>query len=154
MALSHDDLLLAGDISTGTITIWEAATNTPRKLILYQGNGAVRLSFSPSEQILAYSSYDVTVRLWGTRPGLLRGKSEESERPHKYYMKRVVFSPCGPHVASRDQGGSIVMWNTRKGTERYRFRTTVASTRDPEFSPDGRWLVSWASRDNVKAWNT
>ncbi|PWY93076.1 WD40 repeat-like protein [Aspergillus sclerotioniger CBS 115572] len=154
MSLGHDDLLMEGYNSGDTVDIWEAATSTHRQLVLYQVYGPVKLSFSPAEQILAYSSHDGTVKLWDTRLGIRQGKPEKRERPHKDIVDRVVFSPGGRYVASRDWSGRIVMWDAEKGTERYHFQTTAAPTRDLLFSPDGRWLVSWASKNNIKAWNT
>ena len=69
------------------------------------------LAFSPTDPILASSSWDKTVRLWDVYDG--KGVLESLD--HSHDVLALAFRPDGKQLASATLDGSIYFWNPQEG---------------------------------------
>jgi MFS family permease len=95
--------------------------------------------FPDGNRLIAVGHNDRTIRIWdiGTRRQL-----KPLPAPNGW-LRSFVLSPEGGHVAARDFGGSVVLWDTRSGSRVAGFTAGASSSSQTlSFSPDGSQVLS------------
>ena len=107
------------------------------------------MSFHPSGELIATSSWDRTVRLWDARTGDFR----QSLAGHQDWVHHVAFSPDGARIATAGADGAIKLWDTASSQELSTLRGHTKNVTCVTFCPDGRRLASSSSDQTVKIWD-
>ncbi|KAM7483673.1 hypothetical protein LguiB_008256 [Lonicera macranthoides] len=105
------EVICAGTLDSFEIYVWSMKTG--RLLDVLSGHeGPVHgLTFSPTNAILASSSWDRTVRLWD----VFEGKGAVETFPHTHDVLTVVYRPDGKQLASSTLDGQIHFWDPIEG---------------------------------------
>lgn len=109
------EVICAGSLDSFQIFVWSMKTG---KLLdeLSGHEGPVHgLKFSPSNAILASSSWDKTIRLWD----VFEGKGSVETFPHTHDVLTVVYRPDGKQLASSTLDGQIHFWDPLNGELMY-----------------------------------
>ncbi|XP_020581444.1 periodic tryptophan protein 2 homolog [Phalaenopsis equestris] len=116
------EIICAGTVDSFEIFVWSMKTG--RLLDILSGHqGPVHgLMFSPTNAILASSSWDKTVRLWD----VFEGKGAVETFQHNHDVLTVVFRPDGKQVACSTLDGQIIFWDSLDGILMY----TIEGKRD------------------------
>lgn len=99
------------------VTVWDAATCQPVRVLVGHRYSVNSVVFSPDGSCIASGSDDETIRLWDTASGALirtftgHRTSMWQKMSSKYgSVKAVDFSPNGRYLASGSQDGSVQIW--------------------------------------------
>jgi WD40 repeat protein len=84
----------------------------------HEGGAVTDLQFTSDGKRLASSGVDDTVRLWSTAD-LTKPKLEQTFDDHESRAFGAAFSPDGSLLASVDWAEKIVVWDLKKGAERW-----------------------------------
>nr|GMD32397.1 periodic tryptophan protein 2 homolog [Ipomoea batatas] len=116
------EVICAGTLDSFEIYVWSMKTG--RLLDVLSGHeGPVHgLVFSPTNAILASSSWDKSVRLWD----VFDGKGAVETFPHTHDVLTVVYRPDGKQLASSTLDGQIHFWDPIEGLLMY----TIEGRRD------------------------
>ncbi|KAK1588701.1 hypothetical protein Q3G72_026191 [Acer saccharum] len=116
------EVICAGTLDSFEIFVWSMKTG--RLLDILSGHeGPVHgLAFSPTNAILASSSWDKTVRLWD----VFEGKGSVEPFPHTHDVLTVVYRPDGKQLACSTLDGQIHFWDPINGDLMY----TIEGRRD------------------------
>lgn len=116
------EVICAGTFDSFEIFIWSMKTG--RLLDILSGHeGPVHgLMFSPTNAVLASSSWDKTVRLWD----VFEGKGTIETFAHTHDVLTVVYRPDGKQLACSTLEGNINFWDTLEGVLMY----TIEGRRD------------------------
>ncbi|KAK1576270.1 hypothetical protein Q3G72_012551 [Acer saccharum] len=97
------EVICAGTLDSFAIFVWSMKTG--RLLDILSGHeGPVHgMAFSPTNAILASSSWDKTIRLWD----VFEGKGSVKPFPHTHDVLRVVYHPDGKQLACSTLDGQI-----------------------------------------------
>ncbi|XP_021859152.2 periodic tryptophan protein 2 [Spinacia oleracea] len=116
------EVICAGTLDSFEIFVWSMKTG--RLLDVLSGHeGPVHgLMFSPSNAILASSSWDKTVRLWD----VFEGKGSVETFQHVHDVLTVVYRPDGKQLACSTLDGLISFWDPLEGSLMY----TIEGRRD------------------------
>lgn len=106
------EVICAGTLDSFEIFVWSMKTG--RLLDVLSGHeGPVHgLMFSPSNAILASSSWDKTVRLWD----VFEGKGSVETFQHVHDVLTVVYRPDGKQLACSTLDGLINFWDPLDGS--------------------------------------
>ena len=137
---------------------------TGEPLLVLRGEA---LAFSPDGKILATADIEGTIRLWNpdtgeqlrtfVQPGLTDTNQEPPivKRPTRR-IKGLAFSPNGTTLVSRDDHGTIQLWNVSDGR-----RLSTTNTRTGRiyafasvFSQDKPIFMTADEKGTVHTWNT
>ncbi|GLU14598.1 hypothetical protein SLE2022_311590 [Rubroshorea leprosula] len=116
------EVICAGTLDSFEIFVWSMKTG--RLLDILSGHeGPVHgLMFSPTNAIVASSSWDKTVRLWD----VFEGKGAVETFPHTHDVLTVVYRPDGKQLACSTLDGQIHFWDPLDGLLMY----TIEGRRD------------------------
>ncbi|KAJ9692558.1 hypothetical protein PVL29_011551 [Vitis rotundifolia] len=116
------EVICAGTLDSFEIFVWSMKTG--RLLDILSGHeGPVHgLMFSPTNAILASSSWDKTVRLWD----VFEGKGAVETFNHTHDVLTVVYRPDGKQLACSTLDGQIHFWDPIDGLLMY----TIEGRRD------------------------
>lgn len=116
------EVICAGTLDSFEIFVWSMKTG--RLLDVLSGHeGPVHgLMFSPTNAILASSSWDRTVRLWD----VFEGKGAVETFPHIHEVLTLVYRPDGRQLACSTLDGQIHFWDPIDGSLMY----TIEGRRD------------------------
>lgn len=116
------EVICAGTLDSFEIFVWSMKTG--RLLDVLGGHeGPVHgLTFSPTNAVLASSSWDKTVRLWN----VFEGKGAVETFPHTHDVLTVVCRPDGKQLACSTLDGQIHFWDPIDGLLMY----TIEGRRD------------------------
>ncbi len=78
---------------------------------------------------------------------------ESLKLPHPDIVIRVAWSPDGRLLASGSLNGSVKVWDTRTGAEKFSLHAHPKFIGSLAFSPDGRSLATGGEDDKVKLWD-
>ncbi|CAL5327694.1 unnamed protein product [Camellia sinensis] len=134
------EVICAGTFDSYEIYVW--SLKTARLLDVLSGHeGPVHgLMFSPTNAILASSSWDKTVRLWD----VFEGKGAVETFPHTHDVLTVAYRPDGKQLACSTLDGQIHFWDTIDGVLMY----TIEGRRD---IAGGRLMTDRRSAANSSA---
>ncbi|CAK9164840.1 unnamed protein product [Ilex paraguariensis] len=109
------EVICAGTLDSFEVFVWSMKTG--RLLDVLSGHeGPVHgLMFSPTNAILASSSWDKTVRLWD----VFEGKGAVETFPHIHDVLAVVYRPDGKQLACSTLDGQIHFWDPIEGLLMY-----------------------------------
>ncbi|EPS71139.1 hypothetical protein M569_03614 [Genlisea aurea] len=116
------EVICAGTIDSFEIFVWSMKTGRLLDVLSGHAGPVHGLMFSPTNAILASSSWDKTVRLWDIFEG--RGGVEKFDHTHD--VLTVVFRPDGKQLACSTLDGHIHFWDPLQGLEMY----TIEGRRD------------------------
>ncbi|GAB2269473.1 U3 snoRNP protein [Dionaea muscipula] len=116
------EVVCAGTFDSFEIFVWSMKTG--RLLDILSGHeGPVHgLMFSPTNAVLASSSWDKTVRLWD----VFEGKGNVERFGHTHDVLTVAYRPDGKQLASSTLDGHIHFWDPLEGILMY----TIEGRRD------------------------
>ncbi|XP_050232821.1 periodic tryptophan protein 2 [Mercurialis annua] len=116
------EVICAGTLDSFEIFVWSMKTG--RLLDVLSGHeGPVHgLTFSPTNAVLASSSWDKTVRLWD----VFEGKGSVEPFTHTHDVLTVVYRPDGRQLACSSLDGQIHFWDPVDGLLMY----TIEGRRD------------------------
>lgn len=116
------EVIAAGTLDTFEIFVWSMKTG--RLLDILSGHeGPVHgLMFSPTNAILASSSWDRSVRLWD----VFQGKGAVETFPHTHDVLTLAYRPDGKQLACSTLDGQIHFWDPIDGKLMY----TIEGRRD------------------------
>ncbi|KAK1264557.1 hypothetical protein QJS04_geneDACA015656 [Acorus gramineus] len=116
------EVICAGTLDSFEIFVWSMKTG--RLLDVLSGHeGPVHgLMFSPTNAILASSSWDKTIKLWD----VFEGKGAVETFPHSHDVLTVVYRPDGKQLACSTLDGQIHFWDPLDGVLMY----TIEGRRD------------------------
>lgn len=139
--------------SPPTVSVWQVSDG--KRLNQFDGqekNNLVSMGISQDNKTLALGYFflgdaNVEVR------DIATGKIRFSAAKHKSPPQAFAFSPDGHFLVSGDYGGTLILWDCRKGT----LKTTMeaAHSKSAEgliFSPTGDLLISGSFDHTVKIW--
>ncbi|WP_069802672.1 WD40 repeat domain-containing serine/threonine protein kinase [Thermogemmatispora onikobensis] len=135
--------VLASSSEDGTVQVWDVAQQ--RRLLVYRGHrGAVRAVKGSTIGLFASGGVDGSVQVWdastGARSLLLL---DESRAP----ISALSWSPATTILASADEQGNVLLWETRNAALSARQRVLDAVSGQPvallalAWSPDGSQLA-------------
>lgn len=116
------EVICAGTKDSFEIFVWSMRTG--RLLDVLSGHEAPvhALMFSPTNAVLASSSFDKTVRLWD----VFDGKGAVETFPHTHDVLTVAYRPDGRQIACSTLDGQIHFWDPIEGLLMY----TIEGSRD------------------------
>ncbi|XAR50577.1 hypothetical protein NMG60_11004934 [Bertholletia excelsa] len=134
------EVICAGTLDSFEIFVWSMKTG--RLLDVLSGHeGPVHgLMFSPTNAILASSSWDKTVRLWD----VFEGKGAVEPFHHTHDVLTVVYRPDGKQLACSTLDGQIHFWDPINGL----LMSTIEGRRD---IAGGRLMTDRRSAANSSA---
>jgi WD40 repeat protein len=153
IAWNADGGLLAAAATDHRIYVWDVAklrqgSNSPEPLQVLTGHQAevTQISFSATNNLLASTSSDETVRIWEPIGG--------KELIHAAGTYPMRFSADGRRLAFKAGTQRLVRWELAAPSE-YRAVRSREAPKGPwsaDFSPDGRLLAS-AHGDGLRIWD-
>ncbi len=133
----------------GELFLWNTATGELTKKLAGHAGPLTGVSYHPSGNLIATSSWDRTIRLWDAGSGDLR----HSLAGHRDWVLHVEFSPDGGRIASCGADGAIKLWDSASCQELWTLRGHTKKVTSVTFRPDGRRLASSSSDQTVRIWD-
>ena len=147
LSFSPDGTTLASAGSSGTVILWDVATQ--ERIAALQGYAGRELSFSPDGTTLASAGSSGTVILWDVRT---QERITTLEGP-PYLVSSLSFSPNGALLAYGDSEGTIILWDVATRERVVTLQGHRSAVTSVSFSPDGTLLASGSEDYTVKLWD-
>jgi WD40 repeat protein len=112
VVFSPDGTLLASGTASGTVSLWDAATNQEQVIPTKHDGIVYALAFSPDGEILASAGQDGTVRLWN----VATKDTTAMIRIPETWVTSVAFSPDGTLLAFGSSDALIRLWDVAQVT--------------------------------------
>jgi eukaryotic-like serine/threonine-protein kinase len=133
----------------GELFLWNTTTGKLLTKLTGHAGPLTGVSYHPSGNLIATSSWDRTIRLWDAGTGDLR----YSLLGHHDWVLHAEFSPDGGRVATCGADGAIKLWDSASCQELWTLRGHTQKVTCVTFSPDGRRLASSSSDQTIKIWD-
>jgi WD40 repeat protein/beta-lactamase regulating signal transducer with metallopeptidase domain len=137
----------------GSVKIWGlgARRQTARLTLSGDMNLLCSVAYSPDGKTIAVGdgaqNTAGNVILWDVATRKVKATLEG----HELAVHTVVFSPDGTLIASGSADGTIRVWDTATGSERYAL-TGLSGVTELVFSPDGKLLAAAGETNGVTLW--
>ena len=147
VAFSHDGATLA----TGSIfvaNVWDTITGRWLAAATHPAE-VTAVAFSPVDDVLAFGSYDDTIRLWDVER---RGDIASLKGGFDGVLS-VAFSPEGATLAAGYQEGIVKLWDVARARAGLALEGHTSGVRSVAFSPDGATLASGSADETLRLWD-
>jgi WD40 repeat protein len=111
-----------------------------RQVSVRAGPGRIRRVVGPDGSVAVIRGHTVVLRS-GDRQLILAG--------HRDRVYSVAFSRLGGLLATASRDHDVRIWNVATGKQVARLQGANTAVHDAQFSPDGRWLVTAASKTGL-----
>ena len=149
LAFSRDGATLA----TGSFLVanlWDILTGRSVATATHPAE-VTAVAFSPVEAVLAFGSYDDTIRLWDVER---RGDIASLEGPSDGDgVLSLAFSPEGATLAAGYQQGIVKLWDVARAQAGLTLVGHMSQVRSVAFSPDGATLASGSADETLRLWD-
>ena len=132
---SDGRVVLTGS-ADGTAQLWETFTGRPLGRPMRHGDQVLCLAFSPDGRLVLTAGSDGKARLWNASSG----EKIEPAALHGDNIWSVAFSPDGRLFMTYGQDRMARFWDTKSGRSLCRPFGSRGMI-NPQFSPEGRWVV-------------
>ncbi|CAM6092951.1 unnamed protein product [Calypogeia fissa] len=105
------EVICAGSLDTFQIFVWSMKTGRLLDMLSGHEGPVFGLAFSPTDELLASSSWDKTVRLWD----VFKGKGGIETFSHTHDVLAVAYRPDGKQLACTTLDGNIHFWDPLEG---------------------------------------
>jgi WD40 repeat protein/predicted Ser/Thr protein kinase len=137
-------------IYTGTLRLWDIATNREIRTFPQAVDGLGRPRFSPDGKLLAHGTRNGIVRLFDCATGQL----VHCLAGHEGGVQAIAFSADGEALATGGADQSVRIWRIRGGSEILRLHGHQGRVSSVSFHPSGRYLASGSEQPGeVKIWD-
>ena len=153
VVFSPDGTKLAAGGTSGTVTIWDAASGQELISNTAHSQRITGLAFNPGSNLLAIAgdSPDALAKVWDVTSG-----NEIStflgHQDRRWGIEDIVFSPNGKYVATVAGDGSLRIWDPRTGQESL-VLLGASNVNGVDFCPDGRYLATVSSEGTATKWD-
>jgi WD40 repeat protein len=148
VAVAPDGKLMATADADG-VRLWDMQAATPPLVLSGQDVFAGPLAFSADGRMLAGTKRSRVV-LWE----IATKTRHQFGLGHNERISSLAFSPDGTVVAAGDFDGTIGLWNTKTGKERFRLDGHNAMVSAVVFVPGRQLLISAGDDATVHFWDT
>ncbi len=153
LAFSPDSKLLAMGEDDGIISLWDAQTAKPLRIITGSLGKISSVAFSPDGKTIVSGTW-----LGNFFPGVYLFDVESGKRIREYNghtgtVTSVAFSPDGKMLASASKDSTVKLWETATGRELFTLKSSTAAVNVVAFSPDGRLLASGGEDAQIRLWD-
>jgi RNA polymerase sigma factor (sigma-70 family) len=150
-----------------SVRLWDLASGQERSVMRAHPKRIHSLAVCPDGKTLAVAGEDKAIAIWDA----IGGQELLQLRGHTTDVERIAFSPDAKLLASVANGKdpitgtfwarnsnrqeterSIRLWDVATGRERPLIEG-IGGYFDVRFSPDGRWLGTWAFERGVEIWD-
>ncbi|KAG0576923.1 hypothetical protein M758_5G111300 [Ceratodon purpureus] len=107
------EIICAGTVDGFQIYVWSVKTGRLLDVLSGHEGPVYGLSFSPTSEMLASSSWDKTVKLWD----VFEGKGNVETFTHTHDVLTVVYRPDSKQIACSTLDGHIHFWDPIEGVE-------------------------------------
>jgi RNA polymerase sigma factor (sigma-70 family) len=154
LALTPDGRTVATAGSDNDIRIWDAATGREREPLRGHEQSIVGLRLAADGRTLLSTSGDKTLRLWDLQTGKEIRKLS-SPQLTTWYGTLLTMSGDGKRfvIAGTDQPQTAVIVDAVTGNEIRRLAGHDPWLTGAAFTPDGRTLVTWDAKQQVRLWD-
>lgn len=154
IGLSKDGSVVVGGDRDGWMTVWRTDSGNKLSESLVHDSAIAVIAFCPTQDLLASSSYDSTVRMWDLSvEGELKGRGEPFSG-HVSGVGPIVFTSDGNWLVSGGFDGTIRLWDVTT-------REILISIEVPEgptvygisLSSDTQKMVTVTGDNMVRVWD-
>jgi len=146
-AFSSDGKTVATAGDDGIVRLWDTRTGVRQRTLYGHTDRALGVAFDPTDELLATTSADRTVRLWSRT-----GEAIATLHGHDSSVNGVAFSPSGQYLATASADNTIRIW-LRDGTLHAILVGHTGPVNGVVFSGSGRELASVSDDRTLRLWN-
>ncbi len=141
----HDSLITTLNADS-TVTVWDAVTAQPLRVLRVQGTGIAAAVFSSDEARVMTLHTDGAVRLWNPRSGGLVG-----------LMSGITgigatFSPDGTRLLTVHADSVARVWDAQSGDLLHTLAGHTGHITSASWNADGTWIVTTSADSTGRLW--
>ena len=152
-------ILTAG--ASGRIRVWDASLRQNVHSLAEHRGSIFCLDISSDGQRIASGGIDEAVKIWDVDTSAMVQRIDVGQ-----VVYSLAFSPGGDRIATSGNDGSVALWDANSGELRFKIpgreqsnklglgiSSRGTATYDVAFSPNGDWIVTGGTDNQVKVWN-
>lgn len=135
----------AGQISNGSIQLWDAATGQSGKTLALDGDNlqVYDVTYLTGTSTLAVAMSDTTLGLWDTESGTKQVDLKPTFADNNFYTAvHLASSPDGTSLAAAYGDNAVRIWDMKTRTVAHTLVGHTSAPDDLAFSPDGHLIAS------------